>query len=116
MEDWKYNDANCFDSSNTPPILFSHSVQSRPQVIVLTDTTTQAGAKNTYDNNIENINAFDNGITFHNPSPDKLYNFTTPNTVTNNYIFEFEIIWYVLNILLLSEFKPFWPVKKIGWS
>ena len=90
------SDSNCFDSSkdnNSSPIIFSHSVQSRPQTIVSTATTTLAGAINTYNNNIANTNKFDNGISFHNPSPDKLYNFTIPNTFTNNTVFEFEIMY-----------------------
>ena len=90
------SDSNCFDSSNdnnSSPIIFSHSVQSRPQTIVSTTTTTLAGAVNTYTNNIANTNKFDNGISFHNPSPDKLYNFKIPNTFTNNTVFEFEIIY-----------------------
>jgi hypothetical protein len=90
------SDSNCFDSSrnnDSSPIIFSHSVQSRPQTFVSTVTTTLAGAVSTYNNNIANTNKFDNGISFHNPSPDKLYNFTIPNTFTNNTIFEFEIIY-----------------------
>ena len=90
------SDSNCFDSSkdnNSSPIIFSHSVQSRPQTIVSTATTTLNGPLNTYINNITNTNKFDNGISFHNPSPDKLYNFTIPNTFTNNTVFEFEIMY-----------------------
>jgi hypothetical protein len=91
------SDSNCFDSSNdnnSTPILFSHSVQSRPQTIVSTTTTTLNGPLNTYANNIENTIKFDNGISFHNPSPpDQLYNFTIPNNFTNNSIFEFELIY-----------------------
>ena len=77
------SDSNCFDSSNdnnSAPIIFSHSVQSRPQTFVSTVNTTLNGPLNTYVNNIANTNKFDNGISFHNPSPDKLYNFTIPNT------------------------------------
>ena len=58
-----------------------------------TATTTTNGPLNTYINNITNTNKFDNGISFHNPSPDKLYNFTIPNTFTNNTAFEFEIMY-----------------------
>ena len=90
------SDSNCFDSSNDnngSPIIFSHSVQSRPQTIVSTTSTTLNGPLNTYLNNIANTNKFDNGISFHNPSPEKLYNFTIPNTFTNNTVFEFEIIY-----------------------
>ena len=68
------SDSNCFDSSNdnnSSPIIFSHSIQSRPQTIVRTITTTLNGPLNTYANNISNTNKFDNGISFHNPSPDK---------------------------------------------
>ncbi len=44
------------------------------KTIVSTTTTTLNGPSNTYDNNIANTNKFDNGISFHNPSPDKSYN------------------------------------------
>ena len=90
------SDSNCFDSSNDnngSPILFSHSIQSRPQAIVSTVRTTLNGPLNVYENAIENINTFDNGISFFNSSPDKFYNFTIPNTFTNNTVFEFEIIY-----------------------
>ena len=90
------SDSKSYDSSNdnnSSPIFFTHSVQSRPQTIVSTTTTTLAGAVNTYANNIVNTIKFDNGISFFNPSPDKLYNFTIPNTFTNNTVFEFEIIY-----------------------
>jgi hypothetical protein len=46
-----------------------------------------------YTNNITDTNKFDNGINFHNPSPDKLCNFIIPNTFTNNTVFEFEIVY-----------------------
>jgi len=90
------SDSKCYDSSNdnnSIPIIFSHSVQSRPQTIATTTTTTLAGAVNTYNNNVGNVNIFDNGISFFNPSPDRLYNFTIPNTFTNNSVFEFELIY-----------------------
>ena len=77
------------------PIIFSHSVQSRPQTFVGTATTTANGPLNTYINNITNTNKFDNGISFHNPSPDKLYNFPISKTFTNNTVFEFEIMYDV---------------------
>jgi len=90
------NDSKCFDSSNDnngPTIIFSNSIQSRPQANIEIIDTTLVGAINTYNSNNYFTNIFDNGITFHNPSPDKLYNFTIPNTFTNNSIFEFEIIY-----------------------
>ena len=92
-------DSKCYDSSNdnNSPIIFAYSVHSRQQRVVLTDTTTLTGAINTYDNNVENRHVYDNGIIFHNPSPDKLYNFTIPSTFTNNSIFEFEIIYEMNN-------------------
>ncbi len=70
--------SKCYDSSNdskSSPIIFSHSVQSRPQTIVSTITTTLNGPLNTNANNIANSNKFDNGFSFFHPSPDKLYNF-----------------------------------------
>ena len=94
------SDSKCFNSSNdneSTPIIFSHSVQSRPEPIVRTLTTTLAGAINTYANESTNINYYNSGISFFNPSPDKLYNFTIPNTFTNNAIFEFEIT-YEMNV------------------
>ena len=93
------SDSKCYDSSNdnNSPIIFAHSVHSRQQKVVLTDTTTLAGAVNTFDNNVESRNVYDNGISFFNPSPDKLYNFTIPSTFTNNSIFEFEIIYEMNN-------------------
>ncbi len=54
---------------------------------------TRRDSKYIHANNIANTNKFDNGISFHNPSPDKLYNFTIPNTFTNNTVFKFEIIY-----------------------
>jgi len=90
------SDSNCFDSSkdnNSSPIIFSHSIQSRPQTIVSTVDTTLNGPLNVYNNNITNTIKFDNGISFHNPSPEKLYNFTISNTFTNNTVFEFEIVY-----------------------
>jgi hypothetical protein len=81
------SDSKCYDSSNdnnSSPIIFSHCVQSRQHKVVLTD-------------NVLNRNAYDNGISFFNPSPDKLYNFTIPSTFTNNSIFEFEIIYDMTN-------------------
>jgi hypothetical protein len=90
------NNSQCYDSSNdnnNAPILFSHSVQSRPQTVVDTDTTVLAVDTTTYNNTIYNLIKFDNGISFFNPSPEKLYNFTIPYTFTNNSIFEFELIY-----------------------
>jgi hypothetical protein len=93
------SDSRCYDSSNdnNSPIIFASSVQSRQQRVVTTDTTTLAGAINTYDNVVAIRNVFDNGIRFFNPSPDKLYNFTIPSTFTNNTVFEFEIIYEMNN-------------------
>ena len=90
------SDSKCYDSSNDnngSPIIFSHSIQSRPQPVATTTTTTLAGAVNTYANNIGNVTIFNNGISFFNGSPDKLYNFTIPSTFTNNTVFEFEIVY-----------------------
>ena len=89
-------DSRCYDSGNDnngSTIIFTHSIQSRPQTYVTTNTTTLAGAVNTYANTIANTNKFDCGISFFNPAPDKLYNFVIPNTFTNNTQFEFEIIY-----------------------
>jgi hypothetical protein len=90
------SDSKCYDSSNDnngSTVIFSHSVQSRPQSIVSVTNTTLAGALTTYNNNIENVNEFDNGISFFNPAPDKLYNFTIANTFTNSTVFEFELLY-----------------------
>ena len=110
------SDSNCFDSSNDNnyPIIFAYCVQSRQQRVVLTNTTTLAGAVNTYNNNIETRNAFDNGITFFNPSPDKLYNFTISNTFTNNTVFEFEIIYEMdngINIVRADDSTEFYKFQ-----
>ncbi len=101
------SDSNCYDSSNDNnyPIIFAYSVQSRQQRVVSTNTTTLVGAINTYNNNIEIRNVYDNGITFFNPSPDKLYNFTISNTFTNNTVFEFEIIYEMDNGINLEDFN-----------
>ena len=74
------NDSNCYNSDNNNySILFSHCFASRqvPGTIA-----------NTY--------SFERGLSFVNPSPDKLYTFTIPNNFTNNTIFEFELIhiWF----------------------
>jgi hypothetical protein len=90
------SDSKCYDSSNDnngSTVIFSHSVQSRPQSIVSVTNTTLAGALTTYNNNIENVNKFDNGISFFNSAPDKLYNFTIANTFTNSTVFEFELLY-----------------------
>ena len=54
------SDSKCYDSSNdnNSPIIFANSVHSRQEKVVLTDTTTLAGAINTYDNNIENRHVY----------------------------------------------------------
>jgi hypothetical protein len=90
------SDSKCYDSSNDnngSTVIFTHSIQSRPQTIVSTIDTTLVGAVSTFNNNIANTNKFDNGISFFNPSPDKLYNFTIANTFTNNTVFEFELVY-----------------------
>jgi len=89
------SDSKCYDSSNdnNSPIIFSHCLQSRQQRIVLPDTAILAGDVLTYANTTENRIVYDCGISFFNPSPDKLYNFTIPSTFTNNTVFEFEIIY-----------------------
>jgi hypothetical protein len=109
--------SNCFNSSNdndSSPIIFSHSVQSRPEPIVRTLTTTLAGAISTYTNQSTNINYYDTGISFFNPSPDKLYNFTIPNTFTNNTVFEFEITYEMNagdNIVLADDNELFYKFQ-----
>ncbi len=61
------SDSKCFNSSNdneSSPIIFSHSVQSRPEPIVRTLTTTLSGAVSTYNNQALNINYYNSGIIF----------------------------------------------------
>ena len=90
------NDSKCYNSDNNNySILFSHCFQSRdvPGVAI-----------NTY--------SFDRGLSFTNPSPDKLYNFTVPNNFTNNTIFEFELLYFMrpginLNVTDKSNFYKF---------
>ena len=80
------NDSNCYNSDNNNySILFSHCFASRqvPGTIA-----------NTY--------SFERGLSFVNPSPDQLYNFTIPNNFTNNTIFEFELIFLMRTGLNLS--------------
>ena len=80
------NDSNCYNSDNNNySILFSHCFASRqvPGTIA-----------NTY--------SFERGLSFVNPSPDKLYTFTIPNNFTNNTIFEFELIFLMRTGLNLS--------------
>ena len=89
-------DSTCFDSGNDnngSTIIFTRSIQSRPETYVVTNNTTLAGAISTYNNTVANTIKFDNGISFFNPAPDKLYNFVIPNTFTNSTQFEFEIIY-----------------------
>ena len=111
------SDSKCYDSSNdnySSPILFSHSVQSRPQSVVETDTTILAAVTTTYTNNIYHLIKYDSGISFFNPSPDKLYNFTIPNTFTNNSIFEFEIIYDMhvgVNIVQVEDRGEFYKFQ-----
>ena len=110
------SDSRCYDSSNdnNSPIIFASSVQSRQQRVVTTDTTTLAGAINTYDNVVAIRNVFDNGIRFFNPSPDKLYNFTIPSTFTNNTVFEFEIIYEMNNnedIIMADDSAEFYKFQ-----
>ena len=90
------SDSTCYDSSrdnNCAPIIFSHCVQSRPTTFTQTSTGVLVGPTTTYTNQSYNSVKFDSGISFFNPSPDKLYNFTIPNTFTNNTVFEFELIY-----------------------
>ena len=90
------SDSKCYDSAkdnNSSPIIFSHSVQSRPITYTQLSSGVIAGATTTYTNQSFNALKFDGGISFFNPSPDKLYNFTIPNTFTNNTVFEFELIY-----------------------
>ena len=51
---------------------------------------------------ISNTYSFERGLSFVNPSPDKLYTFTIPNNFTNNTIFEFELIFLMRTGLNLS--------------
>ena len=106
------------DEINTKLLRFRinnlRDLQSRQQRVVSTNTTTLAGAINTYNNNIEIRNAYDNGITFFNPSPDKLYNFTISNTFTNNTVFEFEIIYEMdngINIVPVDDNTEFYKFQ-----
>jgi hypothetical protein len=111
------SDSKCYNSSNdndSSPIIFSHSVQSRTQPIVRTTQTTLAGAINTYTNNLQNISYYDSGISFFNPAPDKLYNFTIPSTFTNNTAFEFEIIYEMnagVNIVQADDNELFYKFQ-----
>ena len=80
------SDSNCYDSSNDNnyPIIFAYSASRQvPGTIA-----------NTY--------SFERGLSFVNPSPDQLYNFTIPNNFTNNTIFEFELIFLMRTGLNLS--------------
>ena len=80
------NDSNCYNSDNNNySILFSHGFASR-QV----------------PGTIANSSSFERGLSFVNPSPDKLYNFTIPNNFTNNSIFEFELIYMMRTGVNLS--------------
>ena len=73
------NDSNCYNSDNNNySILFSHGFASR-QV----------------PGTIANSSSFERGLSFVNPSPDKLYNFNIPSNFTNNTVFEFELIYFM---------------------
>jgi hypothetical protein len=76
----------------------------------LTDRTTLVGADNVFTNNVEVRNVFDNGLSFFNISPEKLYNFTIPSSFTNNSIFEFELIYEMdnnVNIVMADDSQEF---------
>jgi hypothetical protein len=94
------SDSKSYDSSygnNCAPILFSHSFQARTNPVVVQEESNTAAAVTTHIHSIVNYYSNDLGVSFHNPSPDKLYNFTIPNTFTNNTVFEFEIIYNMKN-------------------
>ncbi len=80
------NDSKCYNSDNNNySILFSHCFASR-QV----------------PGTVANSSSFERGLSFVNPSPDKLYVFTIPNNFTNNSIFEFELIYLMRTGVNLS--------------
>jgi len=110
------SDTKCYDSSNdnNSPIIFAHSIKSNQQRVVLTDRTTLVGADNVFTNNVEVRNVFDNGLSFFNPSPEKLYNFTIPSSFTNNSIFEFELIYEMdnnVNIVMADDSQEFFEFQ-----
>ena len=83
------SDSKCYDSSNnnnSSPILFIGSVQSTAQTYVDINTvsttlaTTLIPAVSTYNNSIQKELMYNGSLNFINPSPDKLFNFTIPNT------------------------------------
>jgi len=86
------NDSNCYNSDNNNySILFSHGFASR-QV----------------PGTIANSSSFERGLSFVNPSPDKLYNFNIPSNFTNNSIFEFELIYFMrtnVNLVIDDKFS-----------
>ena len=92
------NDSNCYNSDNNNySILFSHCFASR-QV----------------PGTVANSSSFERGLSFVNPSPDKLYNFTIPNTFTNNTSFDFELIYDMNvgeNIVMADDSTDFFNFK-----
>jgi len=94
------SDSKCYDSSNdnnSSPIIFSHCSQVRTMPVVVQEESHTDVDVTTHTHSVINYYCNDFGISFHNPSPDKLYNFTIPNTFTNNTVFEFEIIYNMKN-------------------
>jgi len=108
------SDSKSYDSSygnNCAPILFSHSFQARTTPVVVQEESNTAAAVTTHTHSIVSYYSNDLGISFHNPSPDKLYNFTIPNTFTNNTVFEFEIIYNMrngVNIIIADDETDFY--------
>ena len=117
------HDLNCFDSSNDnngSPIMFVGCVQSNAETYVNIDTvsstlaTTLIPSVSTYNNTIQKEYVYNGGINFINPSPDKLYNFTIPNTFTNNTSFDFELIYDMNvgeNIVMADDSTDFFNFK-----
>ena len=117
------SDSKCYDSSNSnnsSPILFISSVQSTAQTYVDVNTvsstlaTTLTPSVSTYNNTIQKELMHNGSIHFVNPAPDKLFNFTIPNTFTNNTIFEFELIYDMNvgeNIIMADDATDFFNFK-----
>ena len=94
------SDSKCYDSSNdnnSSPIIFSHTSQVRTIPVVRQEYSTADADVTTHTDSVINCFCNDFGISFHNTSPDKLYNFTISNTFTNNTVFEFEIVYNMKN-------------------
>jgi len=117
------SDSKCYDSSNnnnSSPILFLGSVQSTAQTYVDINTvsttlaTTLIPAVSTYNNSVQKELMYNGSLNFINPSPDKLFNFTIPNTFTNTTVFEFELIYDMNvgeNIVMADDATDFFNFK-----